>query len=326
LDAGVRARVATEPFTTMTVEGRKTFDYGTILVAVGPQDAGAGEIRELMQRAASEDAIKVYALGTGLSAQGIDLGSPSFSNLRKPQVALIVGDGMRASEAGEAWHTFDQKFHMPITLLTQQQMRQADLSRYNVLVLGSGTFSNVQSDRVKQWVEGGGTLIVYKTALNWAEREELAKIELIDAEEARAEIRETSATRPYSEVAQDRGQQLISGSIFNATLDLSHPLGYGYNSELLRVFRDSTIFMKVDGNPYAMPLRYTDAPLASGYISAENLQVIAETAAIVVTARGSGRVIAMADNPNFRAFWFGTTRLFMNAVFFGHTINSQAAN
>lgn len=327
LDAGVRARVATEPFTTMTAEGRKTFDYGTILVAVGPQDVDAGRIRELMQHAAREDAVRVYAMETGLSAQGIDLGSPSFSNLRNPQVALIVGDGMRASEVGEAWHTFDQKFHMPITLLTQQQMRQADLSRYNVLVLASGTFNNVQSDRIKQWVEGGGTLIVYKTALTWAAREELAKIKLIDADKARAEATgETSSTRPYAEMTRDRGQQLISGSIFNATLDLSHPLGYGYNSDVLRVFRDSTIFMEVDGNPYAMPLRYTSAPLASGYISAENLEVIADTAAISVTARGSGRVIAMTDNPNFRAFWFGTTRLFMNAVFFGHTISSQASN
>ena len=25
----------------------------------------------------------------------------------------------------------------------------------------------------------------------------------------------------------------------------------------------------------------------------------------------------MADNPNFRAFWYGTDRLFTNAVFFG---------
>lgn len=331
LSAGVRARVATKPFTTMTAEGQKTFDYGTILVAVGPQDVDAEQIRALMQRAASEDALRVYAMETGLSAQGIDLGSPSFSNLRNPQVALIVGDGMRVSEVGEAWHTFDQKFHMPITLLTQQQMRQADLSRYNVLVLASGSFNNVQSDRIKQWVDSGGTLIVYKTALTWAAREELAKIKLIDADKARAEISaetssETSATRAYSEMTRNRGQQLISGSIFNATLDLSHPLGYGYNSELLRVFRDSTIFMEVDGNPYAMPLRYTSAPLASGYISAENLEVIADTAAIVVTARGSGRVIAMTDNPNFRAFWFGTTRLFMNAVFFGHTISAPASN
>lgn len=279
-----------------------------------------------MQRAANEDAVTVYAMETGLSAQGIDLGSPSFSNLRNPQIALLVGEGMRASEAGEAWHTFDQKFHMPITLLTQQQMRQADLDRYNVLVLASGTFNNVQSDRIKQWVEGGGTLIVYKTALNWAAREELAKIKLINAEEARAEITEASTIRPYSEATRDIGQQLVSGSIFNTTLDLSHPLGYGYNNELLRVFRDSTIFMEVDGNPYAMPLRYTSGPLASGYISAENLEVIAETAAISVTAHGSGRVIAMANNPNFRAFWFGTTRLFMNAVFFGHTISRQASN
>jgi len=127
-------------------------------------------------------------------------------------------------------------------------------------------------------------------------------------------------------MTRDRGEQLIGGSIFNTRLDLSHPLGYGYNTPLLRVFRDSTLFMERAENPYATPLQYTDSPLASGYVSQQNIDRMAGTAAIVVTAHGSGRVIAMTDNPNFRAFWFGTTRLFMNAVFFGHTIDSAASN
>ncbi len=321
LDAGIRAKVATEPFTAPTADGPRVFDYGTIMVPVGPQEVSADEIRALMRQASEEDGVTVYAMGTGLSSAGIDLGSPSFSDLRRPSIALIAGEGTRSSEVGEAWHTFDHKFQIPITLLTQSRMRQADLSRYNVLIMASGSYSQVQTDRVKQWVEAGGTLIVYKTALNWAAENELANITLIDDSEQASET-----TRPYADMTRDRGEQLIGGSIFNTTLDLSHPLGYGYNSSLLRVFRDSTLFMERAENPYATPLQYTDAPLASGYVSQENIDRMAGTAAIVVTAHGSGRVIAMTDNPNFRAFWFGTTRLFMNAVFFGHTIDSGASN
>jgi hypothetical protein len=210
---------------------------------------------------------------------------------------------------------------MPITLLTQSRMRQADLNHYNVLIMASGSYSSVQTERVKQWVEAGGTLIVYKTALNWAAQNELANITLIDNAE-----QESDSTLAYADMSRDRGEQLIGGSIFNTTLDLTHPLGYGYNTSLLRVFRDSTLFMERAENPYATPLQYTDAPLASGYVSQENIDTMAGSAAIVVTALGSGRVIAMTDNPNFRAFWFGTTRLFMNAVFFGHTISSGASN
>lgn len=321
LDAGIRAKVATEPFTAMTADGAREFDYGTIMVPVGPQEVPADEIRALMRQSSEQDGMTVYAMETGLSSAGIDLGSPSFSNLRRPSIALIAGEGTRSSEVGEAWHTFDQKFQMPITLLTQSRMRQADLNRYNVLIMASGSYSQVQTERVKQWVEAGGTLIVYKTALNWAADNELANITLIDSGEQTSDT-----TLAYADMTRDRGEQLIGGSIFNTTLDLSHPLGYGYNSSLLRVFRDSTLFMERAENPYATPLQYTDAPLASGYVSPENIDRMAGTAAIVVTAHGSGRVIAMTDNPNFRAFWFGTTRLFMNAVFFGHTISSGASN
>ena len=35
---------------------------------------------------------------------------------------------------------------------------------------------------------------------------------------------------------------------------------------------------------------------------------------------GAGRVIAMSENPNFRAFWYGTNKLFLNALFFGNLI------
>jgi len=320
LDAGVRPKVASQPFTTGTSEGSREFGYGTILVPVGPQDVPADEIHALMRQAADEDGVTVYALGTGRTIDGIDIGSPSFRQLRKPEIALVTGEGMRVSEVGEAWYTFDQKFDMPVTLLTQQRMRQADLSRYNVLIMPSGNFSDVQTDRIRRWVEGGGTLIVYKTALGWAARENLINIEFVETPD------DDNTPRPYSELARDRGEQLVSGSIFNTRLDLSHPLGYGYTDDLLRVFRDSTQFLKLPDNPYSAPLIYADEPLASGYVSDENLELLAGTAGIVVGRHGSGRVIAMTDNPNFRAFWFGTTRLFMNAVFFGHTINAQATN
>jgi hypothetical protein len=41
------------------------------------------------------------------------------------------------------------------------------------------------------------------------------------------------------------------------------------------------------------------------------------SASIEAHGVGSGSVILMMDNPNFRAFWWGTNGLFLNAVFFG---------
>ena len=44
----------------------------------------------------------------------------------------------------------------------------------------------------------------------------------------------------------------------------------------------------------------------------------------LISSRDQGRVISFIDNPNFRGFWYGTNRLFMNAVFFGPTISSYS--
>jgi hypothetical protein len=49
------------------------------------------------------------------------------------------------------------------------------------------------------------------------------------------------------------------------------------------------------------------------------------SAAILVNAYGRGRTISMLDNPNFRAFWLGTNKLFANAIFFGSTIAASSA-
>jgi hypothetical protein len=62
--------------------------------------------------------------------------------------------------------------------------------------------------------------------------------------------------------------------------------------------------------------------LQSGWISKENLDAVKNSAAVVVSTVGSGRVINIADNPNFRAFWLGGSKLFMNAIFFGRIIDA----
>ncbi|MFK7936486.1 MAG: zinc carboxypeptidase, partial [Saprospiraceae bacterium] len=125
-------------------------------------------------------------------------------------------------------------------------------------------------------------------------------------------------------LSADRGRNVIGGSIFMNNLDLTHPLGYGYQDSKLPVFRKGTVFMEMPKNPYAAPLVYTQDPLVSGYSSKENVEKASKSAAIVVSGMGRGRVIAMADNPNFRAFWYGTNKLMANSIFFGQTISGNA--
>ncbi|WP_238531622.1 hypothetical protein [Nitritalea halalkaliphila] len=132
--------------------------------------------------------------------------------------------------------------------------------------------------------------------------------------------------RAYKDYEKNRGARLTSGTIFHAQLDLSHPLGYGYTQEDMFTFRNTNLILELPENPYASPLRYRANPLASGYVHPEIEKTLAGSAALVVKRLGSGRVVGFADNPNFRAVWYGTNKLFLNAVFFGQVIQSGTSD
>ena len=69
-------------------------------------------------------------------------------------------------------------------------------------------------------------------------------------------------------------------------------------------------------NPYATVIAYATPPLLSGYASEKNLAELEGSAALIAERRDGGSIILFADNPNFRGTWYGTNKLFLNALFF----------
>jgi hypothetical protein len=43
------------------------------------------------------------------------------------------------------------------------------------------------------------------------------------------------------------------------------------------------------------------------------------------SALGRGRVIGFTENMAFRAFWFGTNKILMNAIFYGPMVSPEAS-
>ena len=327
LDAGVKAKVASRKFAGVTQNGNRVFDFGTILIPLGIQE-DQSKVHEIIQTIVTDDGITVYSLSTGLSTSGTDLGSNNFRFLEKPSVAIIGGRGTNSYEIGEVWHLFDQRYHIPLTILDKKDLGGADLDRYNVLIMTGYNYSdlsNSEEESIKNWVRNGGVLLTQKQGINWAKQQELVDIEYVGQEEEEDEKEEVE-TKPYISQSNERGAQVIGGAIFHAKIDRTHPIGYGYNDDDITVFRNSTIFLKKGENPYSTPVYYTESPLAAGYISDENIEKLKNSAAVIVNRYGAGRVITMTDNPNFRAFWYGTNKLFANAVFFGQTISGSTAN
>jgi hypothetical protein len=121
-----------------------------------------------------------------------------------------------------------------------------------------------------------------------------------------------------------RAQQ-TSGAIFEAEADLTHPLFYGYTSSKFAMFKGNNLFIQKATGAYSNPLVYGNSPLLSGYITKPNLDKLKNSSVAGTAAIGGGRVIGFTDNLAFRAFWFGTNKVLMNAIFFGPMISPQAS-
>lgn len=325
LKAGVRAKVATRPFENLTADGRKTFDYGTILVPVGIQPEKADTIFRLLDYASREDAVHVYALRSGLSQSGIDLGSPSFQPLELPTIALLVGPGVSFTDAGEVWHLLDRRFEIETTLLDLQILSRTNLSRYSVIIMAGGNYGGIDSsgrESLKRWIDNGGVVVATENAVEWLINTKIVSAQLRKVEPPKKDT--VVQQRPYADEEAARRALDIPGTIFEVRYDRTHPLLFGYQDSQMTIFRGTQIFLEPSTSPYATPVIYTDKPLVSGYFNKRHEKELKGSAAVVVQPSGNGRTILIADNPNFRAFWYGTSKLFLNALFLGSAIRPSS--
>ena len=309
LEKDLRVKVGLKPF---TLEGVK-YDYGTILIPVQNQKLNTKELFKFINKLVEENKVRINSVSTGLS-KGIDLGSRNFKLVGPQKVALLVGQGITPYDAGEIWHLFDQRYDMLITKLDTRDFRKKDLSKYtDIIVPNSWGTSLTESDaqKIKNWIKQGGTLIGYKNIGKWFDKYEILKIDFKTK-------KDTAHNISFDQKRDFFGAQVIGGAIFETRIDRSHPIVFGYKNEKIPVFRNSTLFMKLDTNSYNNPIKYTNNPLLSGYISDKNLLELKNTSMCKIGTLEKGKVIYFTDNTNFRAFWYGTNKLLMNAIFFGN--------
>ena len=89
------------------------------------------------------------------------------------------------------------------------------------------------------------------------------------------------------------------------TIDLTHPLFYGYRDNKLAVFKRGNDFYDPLENAYATPGRYSNRPLLSGYLHKKNASRIPGSAGVFVHRSGRGKVIGLMDNPTLQRVLVG---------------------
>ncbi len=310
----VIVKTAFKPFSVRINGKEKHFRQGTLIIPVQQQALDAGRIFEAVNKVSATCTLDVYSVETGYSISGIDLGSGFAVPLKKINAAMLIGNGVSGYEAGEVWHLLDQRIGMPITKIDVANISRTNWNKYNVLVMVSGiyTLDKPAVERIKAWIQSGGTLITFKTASEWAIKQGLTKEKVIPAD--------TGKIRPranYEDAANLEGARNIGGSIFQVDLDITNPIGFGYTDRNVAVYRNGLTFLQPSKNPYTTVARYKANPLIGGYLHKASAPKVANSAAVLMSGEGQGRIILFSDNPNFRGTWYGTNKLFLNALFFG---------
>lgn len=325
LESGVNVASAFKPFTALVENKPMQFGYGSLVISVHEQKISEDSLYLAVTAASEKWKIEVYNVSTGFSQKGIDLGSVNVQTLQKPKAIMLVGLGVHPNEAGEVWHLLDTRVQMPITKAKLDIFNYLDLNKYNTLIMVSGGYARLDSakrQKIKTWISEGNTLITIKGASNWAIKNKLVKESLIEAKKDEEKEKEDVKRLDYVDAPEHIGRERVGGAIFEVDLDITHPLGFGYHSRKLPIYRNSKIWLKPSKNPYSTIAKYTDDPHINGYITDKNLnEFLKPSASLIVSRVGGGRVIMFADNPNFRSSFYGTNRLLLNAIFLGNHIH-----
>ena len=318
LRKGIHVQASNRPFHFRSGDIEKEMGYGTILVSAWNQPVSSDELYELLSKLAKESGVDIYAATTGLM-QDVDLGSPAYTALKLPKVAILVGRTMGVPDSGEAWFLLDRRFQMRPTLIeATATLTSRKLSRYNVIILANGIpdLTKESEKALKDWVANGGTLIASGKAYSWVDKSGILPISVKDAS-----FKEDSTRyRAYSEKKEAAAGNSISGVILSCSLDSSHPLAWGLEQPEIAVLKKGNLIFEKDSDPYVSPLHYTEKPLLSGFLSEKNESLLRNTPAVFAKKYKSGAVFVFADDLNFRSYYFGTSKLFMNAVFFGECL------
>jgi len=325
ISSGVITKTAFKPFTVNTGNAEKAFGYGSIVIPVAAQSIKPDSLYKLISKVSVDAGVKFYGVSTGFSTKGIDLGSENVKVVREPKVALLTGQGVSSTEAGEAWFTLNQYLGFPVTKLDIASLERADLDQYNTLVVVSGNYNSLGKNlesKIKKWVSEGNLLITSEGASEWAIKQKLVDENLLDT----TAIDKPSKVRIDFANSNESRPGRLSGSIFNVDLDITNPIGFGFKSRNIFVFRDGLTLLKPTKSQFGSVASYTNDPLVSGYVSKLNLSKIRNTSAIDYSNVGAGTVVLFSDNPNFRATWIGTSRLFLNSILFGNHLSKGGNN
>ncbi len=236
-----------------------------------------------------------------------------LTRLRSPRVGLYMP---WTGNMDEGWTRFLFNTYEVQLDTVRNAHFQEDLSQWDALVLSDQGAQSIYQGRsegsappeyvggigsegvenLRAWVEGGGTLVTFDGASDFA----IQHLEL--------PVANAVADVPSEEL-------FIPGSLLRMNVDPTHPVAYGMRDEAAAFFQGSRAFDVEEGHPALdVVAHYADSDLLmSGWeLGAE--EYLAGQPAVVRVEVGEGEVVLIGFRPQFRAQPAGTFKLIFNPL------------
>ena len=281
-----------------------TFNPGTLIILRGENKRS--DFDQAVLKIANTCAVEVTALSSGFVQEGLDLGSSSVKKIPKHEIGILMGEEASSLNVGEIWHFFERQMGRSIHLIFTDDLAEA-LPKLTVLFVPEGGISLSENTQVKEWIQGGGKLIVMGYAVN-----DFVGKEGFDISQVENKTDSIQKPVPFSKQERDQVSNNIIGAIYECVFDSSNPLAFGYDRYY--TLRQSAEQMKVsESNVFHLK---KDAKALNGFVGSRVKQQQSEAAIAGYQSYGRGSVIYFIDNPLFRGFWESGKLMIANAVFF----------
>lgn len=309
---GIKVKAAYEPCEINYNNKTVRFSRGSIFIPVQYQDLKSQALYNILKGISEKTKISVYPLGSSLTASGPLMGNSAFKSLTIPKVLMLTGDGVSSSSAGSIWHLLDTRVKMTFTKIDISRLRRVNLYNYNTLIIPSGSYSSLSKElnsKLKDWIANGGKVLAFGSSMSWLKANKLIAYE--------TNSRKSESERlDYNTARLASGKHSIGGVYCKADLDITHPLGFGYESRDIIVFKNNRSFIKESGSSTSNIMVYKAYPVLSGYVSKENKELFKECVSLKQFRLGNGTINLFIDDPVFRGAMRGTDKIVMNAIFF----------
>ncbi|MDX3774066.1 M14 family metallopeptidase [Chromatiaceae bacterium AAb-1] len=334
LRADLQFSSSTQPFTH---QNGKTYPAGSLIISRADNNE---QLTAVVTELVKQTGATVEGIDSSWVTAGPNFGSANVKKILPTNIAMLWDEPTNPLSAGSVRFVLERELNYPVTAIRPAQLQQADLTRYQVLVLpatGRGSYQQALGDSgreiIRNWVRQGGVLITLGNAGRFAisgkqpllqSRLEY-KVQPAELKKAPAETQVAgeliNSDQEYSDklLSADSQPDWVPGFLAKTMVDQNHWLTAGIAESLHTVYVGNDIYQPLTINDGRNVVSFTGPKdvVASGFVWQDNRDQIAHKPLVMVQPVGRGQIITFTQEPNYRAYVDGMHLLLTNAVFFG---------